>query len=129
MKNAELPRITISLLRDLLRASRNSLPDEFFALLSSTSKNHLIDEFILVPTYASDEDVLYSTNAFPIERGIAGTFHSHPVPDGRPSRTDRETFKITGNIHIIAFYPFSEHDWNAFDANGKKTHLTIEVDK
>jgi proteasome lid subunit RPN8/RPN11 len=118
-------KIARTLLSDLLAASRNSLPDEFFAILSSTKNDDTMDEFVLVPTFTGKSSAWFSPHDFPIEPKLRGTFHSHPTPDGRASRADRESFKRTGIVHIIGYWPFGPSDWIAYDANGRP--LILEV--
>lgn len=38
---------------------------------------------------------------------MVGTFHSHPIPDGRPSAADKRLFAEHPGVHCILAYPYT----------------------
>ncbi|MFA4855826.1 MAG: Mov34/MPN/PAD-1 family protein [archaeon] len=111
-------------LEALLLAAKNTYPDEFIALLSST-KGKIIDEFVLLPaTYGKDFSSIRIDLA-PYDRNVKGSVHSHPGPYAMPSRADLHAFREMGEIHLIIAAPFNFNSVRAFKANGSETKIEV----
>jgi proteasome lid subunit RPN8/RPN11 len=55
----------------------------------------------------------------------AGTVHSHPSGNYRPSGADLEFFRKMGDTHIIIGYPYTETTWQAYNRAGEPIKLEI----
>ncbi len=111
-------------LEALLLAAKNTYPDEFIALLSST-KGKAIDEFVLLPATYGEDFSSIRTDLMPYDSSIRGSVHSHPGPYARPSRADLCAFKEMGEIHLIIAAPFNFNSVKAFNANGSETKIKV----
>lgn len=113
-------KISTKVVDAFLRGAINSFPNEFFALLGSSTQSNLIDEFIIVPSFANSKEVLIQMHLIPIDFSIIGTMHSHPTKNNMPSKADLKTFKKLGEIHLIVGFPFKRETIKSFDSNGKE---------
>lgn len=120
-------RIKRSLLFDVLEASGNLFPNEFFALLSGDRKNKLLSEFVVAPAEYSRNSAMVKTHLLPLDRSIFGSIHSHPRGSPSPSLMDLQNFAKFGEIHLITFPPFDAGSFRCFDARGRKVEI-IAVD-
>lgn len=111
-------------LNDLLRASRNTFPNEFLALLAENKKG-IVSEFVLIPTIFGKTHAIFRRDLMPIDKSIVGSYHSHPGNSSNPSSADLRVFSSTGKIHLIAHYPFNFSTITAFDEKGKTTEIEI----
>lgn len=118
-------RVKRSTLGDIAMASRNTYPKEFLALLGSTKKNGIIDEFVLMPATYGDTFSSMQLHLVPFDKGILGSVHSHPGPSAMPSSADKKFFKKTGEIHLIISLPFSIDSIRAFNAEGKEIEMEV----
>ncbi|MCX6799066.1 MAG: Mov34/MPN/PAD-1 family protein [Candidatus Diapherotrites archaeon] len=108
-------------LEDIAEAARNVYPDEFIALLGS--KKGVINHLVVLPaTFGSDSSSL-RLDLLPFDMSVAGSVHSHPSRNARPSRGDLGAFTQTGEIHLIIAFPFSLSSIRAFNAKGKELEI------
>jgi proteasome lid subunit RPN8/RPN11 len=123
--NTDKIKIKRGLLLELLEASKNTYPNEFFAFLGKDN-NSVIDHFIIVPLfYSANDSVSYRTDTLPFDFSIAGTIHSHPSYSGRPSSADLHSFEKRGFIHLIIAYPYTFESIFAYDRDGNKVSFEI----
>ena len=123
MCSSDLLGIARDTLHFILEASRSSLPVEFAGLLS-VEEDIITDVLILPGTENSRMSALVRLYMLP-NMSVAGSVHSHPSGDLRPSEPDIIFFSRTGDYHIIAGPPFDEHSWICYDNTGKRRDLAI----
>ncbi len=88
----------------ILGASRELYPREFIGLLRGDKD--LISEVLVIPRSLYGEGFAQIRwNHVPIDNTIIGSVHSHPSENNRPSKTDINYFKKTGDIHLIIKQP------------------------
>jgi len=111
----------------MLNLARNMYPREFIGLLRENKKNE-ISEVLLLPrsTYGMSFSSI-DHYMVPYSIKYAGSVHSHPRPNARPSAGDRLSFSRTGGVHIIVAYPFNESSIGVY--NNKGETLEFEVVK
>jgi len=118
-------RIKKSVLESALTASRELHPREFSGLLRQ--ENGVITEILLVPATTFGEG--FSQTRFdmiPIDRSVAGSIHSHPAENFKPSKQDLHYFGKIGKIHLIVKYPYgSPADIAAYDREGNRIELMV----
>jgi proteasome lid subunit RPN8/RPN11 len=112
-------------LLDLLLEIGNARhPYEFAGLLLES--DGVIDELNLLPGTVSGEA---SANLFldmmPLSTHVAGSVHSHPSGNIRPSDADISFFSRSGRYHIIVGYPYTRENWQGYRVDG--TPYTLEV--
>lgn len=107
----------------ILEASRSSYPEEFAGLLQA-ERGVITDVLILPGTEASRMGALIRLYMLPNMR-VAGSVHSHPSSDIRPSEQDILFFSRTGDVHIIAGPPFDEGSWACYDPRGGRRDLPV----
>ena len=112
-------------LEALLLAARNTYPDEFIAMLSSSKKNKVIDEYILLPSTYGKTFSNIRLDLLPYDDHAMGIMHSHPSTNAMPSKADKRAFRASGEIHLIIAKPFTLESVNAFDKNGELTALEV----
>ena len=114
-----------AMLEFIIEASKDSFPNEFYAKL--LQKNGVITEFSIIKTiqgrthaipfvYMEPPDIFLET---------AGTVHSHPSGNNRPSRADLEFFAKSGDTHIIIGYPYTLSTWRAYNRLGEPIELKV----
>ena len=118
-------KIKREILDDVLQASSNLDPLEFFAMLACSKQKGMIDEFVVVPAEYSRNSVLIKQWLIPFDRSIIGTIHSHPSGQSVPSHMDRQNFAKFGEIHLITFPPFSSQSFEVFDSQGRRTKIAV----
>lgn len=116
-------KIKKSTLESICDAARNIYPDEFIALLSSSRKNGIVDELVVLPSTYGKRFAIIRVDLLPFDKSVMGSVHSHPSAYAFPSAGDLHTFKKTGEIHLIIAYPFSFESTKAFDSDGKEIAL------
>ncbi|MDD5768093.1 MAG: Mov34/MPN/PAD-1 family protein [Methanothrix sp.] len=122
-RKIEVEGIARDTLYFILEASRSTLPVEFAGLLRA--ENGVITVVIMLPgTESSSKSALVRLYMLPNMR-IAGSVHSHPSSNIRPSQTDLIFFSKTGDYHIIAGPPFDEKSWTCYDRKGFPRDLPI----
>ncbi len=112
------------LLEMINQAARDSLPNEFVAMLRA--EEGVIEELLLLPgTLQGEDSATLMMHMMPIDYSIVGTVHSHPGYSNRPSREDLELFRHYGYIHIITCLPYDEGSWRAYDGRGRRMQLPV----
>jgi proteasome lid subunit RPN8/RPN11 len=113
-----------SLLEMINQAAKDSLPNEFMAMLRV--EEGVVQELLLVPgTLQGKDSALVMLHMLPIDFTVVGTVHSHPGFSNRPSSADLDLFRHYGSLHIITCMPFDEKSWQAYDHEGQKARLPI----
>ena len=107
----------------ILEASRSSEPNEFAGLLSV--EGDIISDVLILPgTESSRMSALVRLYMLP-NMSVAGSAHSHPSGDLRPSEPDILFFSRTGDYHLIVGPPFDEESWICYDGAGKRRDLAV----
>lgn len=107
----------------ILEASRSMAPEEFAGLLQE--KDGIITEVLILPgTESSDSNAVLRLYMMPNVKA-AGSVHSHPGPNRRPSKADLHLFSKTGNCHIIAGHPYDRESWTCYDREGNIRELPV----
>ncbi|HNX09240.1 MAG TPA: Mov34/MPN/PAD-1 family protein [Methanothrix sp.] len=123
IKRKKVRGIARDTLHFILEASRSSLPVEFAGLLQLDGD--IISEVLILPgTENSRMSALVRLYMLPNIQ-VAGSIHSHPSGDLRPSEPDILFFSRTGDYHIIAGPPFDEQSWVCYDIHGMRRDLAI----
>lgn len=113
-----------SLLEMINQAAKDSLPNEFMAMLRV--EDGVVQELLLVPgTLQGKDSALVMLHMLPIDFTVVGTVHSHPGFSNRPSSADLNLFRHYGSLHIITCMPFDEKSWQAYDHEGQKVRLPL----
>ncbi len=112
------------LLEMINEAARDSLPNEFVAMLRA--EDGVIQELLLLPgTLQGEDSATLMMHMMPIDFSVVGTVHSHPGYSNRPSREDLELFRRHGYVHIITCLPYDEGSWRAYDGQGNRMQLPV----
>jgi proteasome lid subunit RPN8/RPN11 len=123
IKRKKVRGIARDTLHFILEASRSSLPVEFAGLLQLDGD--IISEVLILPgTESSRMSALVRLYMLPNIQ-VAGSTHSHPSGDLRPSEPDILFFSRTGDYHIIVGPPFDEQSWVCYDGHGMRRDLAI----
>ena len=116
MKKKKVRGIARDTLHFILEASRSSEPNEFAGLLSV--EGDIISDVLILPgTESSRMSALVRLYMLP-NMSVAGSAHSHPSGDLRPSDPDLIFFSRTGDYHLIVGPPFDEKSWLQFQLCG-----------
>jgi proteasome lid subunit RPN8/RPN11 len=109
----------------MLNMARNMYPREFIGLLRKNEKNEIY-EVLLLPksTYGRGFSSL-DHYMVPYSLKYAGSVHSHPTPNIRPSAGDVLSFSRTGGIHIILAYPFGETSLAVYNRKGEQLEFEV----
>ncbi|MCR4369027.1 MAG: Mov34/MPN/PAD-1 family protein [archaeon] len=110
-------------LESIIIASKNIYPQEFFSMLGG--KNRTIEELVIVPAIFGDDFASYMPHLVPIDREIIGTVHSHPSKYNHPSDADLESFRKSGEVHLIISHPYDFNTIRAFDNKGRSIRLRV----
>lgn len=122
-ESMELKGIARDTLRFILEASRSMAPLEFAGLLQE--KDGVITEVMILPgTESSNRNAVLRLYMMPNVKA-AGSVHSHPGPNRRPSKADLRLFSKTGNCHIIVGSPYGEESWTCYDRAGNVRELPV----
>jgi len=116
MRARKVRGIARDTLRFILEASRSSLPVEFAGLLQ-VDKEIITEVLILPGTESSRMSALVRLYMLP-NMQVAGSAHSHPSGDLRPSEPDLIFFSRTGDYNIIVGPPFDEQSFACYDGAG-----------
>ena len=123
MKKKKVRGIARDTLHFILEASRSSEPNEFAGLLSV--EGDIISDVLILPgTENSRMSALVRLYMLP-NMSVAGSAHSHPSSDLRPSEPDLIFFSRTGDYHLIVGPPFDEKSWICYDGAGKRRDLDV----
>lgn len=107
----------------ILEASKSMAPEEFAGLLQE--KDGIITEVLILPgTESSDTSAVLRLYMMPNVKS-AGSVHSHPGVNRRPSEADLHLFSKTGNCHIIVGRPYDIKSWTCYDREGKVRELQV----
>jgi proteasome lid subunit RPN8/RPN11 len=107
----------------ILEASKSMAPEEFAGLLQE--KDGIITEVLILPgTESSETSAVLRLYMMPNIKA-AGSVHSHPGPNRKPSQADLELFSKTGNCHIIVGHPYDKQSWTCYDREGKVRELQV----
>jgi proteasome lid subunit RPN8/RPN11 len=107
----------------ILEASKSMAPEEFAGLLQE--QDGIITEVLILPgTESSDTSAVLRLYMMPNIKA-AGSVHSHPGPNRRPSEADLHLFSRTGNCHIIVGRPYEKQSWTCYDREGKVRDLPV----
>ena len=107
----------------ILEASKSMAPEEFAGLLQK--KDGIITEVLLLPgTESSDTSAVLRLYMMPNIKA-AGSVHSHPGPNRKPSQADLHLFSKTGNCHIIVGRPYDKQSWTCYDREGNIRELQV----
>ncbi|NOQ33810.1 MAG: metal-dependent protease of the PAD1/JAB1 superfamily [Methanosarcinales archaeon] len=123
MRAKEIRGIARETLEFILEVSKSTAPNEFAGLLRA--EDGIITEVVVLPgTESSEVSAVMHIYMLPMI-SVAGSVHSHPTPNTRPSQHDLSLFTRTGNCHIIAGFPYNEHSWTCYDAYGARRKLPV----
>jgi len=123
MKKKHVRGIARDTLDFILEASRSSMPDEFAGLLQ-VDDEIITDVLILPGTESSRMSALIRLYMLPNMK-VAGSAHSHPSSNIRPSKEDIAFFSRTGDYHIIVGPPFDKSSWTCYDSLGQRRELLV----
>jgi len=109
----------------LCEASKDSLPNEFYAKL--IADEGIITEFSIIQVIAGKTHVIPLTYQEPPDISLkgVGTAHSHPSGVPLPSGADLQFFSKMGNTHIIIGYPYTSTSWRAYDGRGRPVEIEV----
>jgi proteasome lid subunit RPN8/RPN11 len=123
MKNKRIKGIAKDTLNFILEVSKSSMPNEFAGLLQAD--NEIISDILILPgTESSRMSALIRLYMLP-NMHVAGSIHSHPSSDIRPSKEDIAFFSRTGDYHIIVGPPFDESSWICYNSLGERRELDV----
>jgi proteasome lid subunit RPN8/RPN11 len=115
--------IARSSLEFVIEVSKSSAPREFAGLLRAEAG--VIKDVIFLPgTQSSQVSAVLQLYMLP-NLSIAGSVHSHPTSNTRPSRADLALFARIGDYHIIIGAPYTLHSWQCYDASGHVRVLDV----
>jgi proteasome lid subunit RPN8/RPN11 len=107
----------------ILETSKSIAPEEFAGLLQEN--NGIITEVLVLPgTESSEQNAVIKLFMMPNVKA-AGSIHSHPGTNCKPSKADLRFFSKTGNCHIIVFYPYDRQSWKCYDNEGNIRGLQV----
>lgn len=119
----QIKGIALDTLNFILEASKSMAPEEFAGLLQE--KDGIITEVLILPgTESSDTNAVLKLYMMPNIKA-AGSVHSHPGPNRRPSKADLRLFSKTGNCHIIVGHPYDIYSWTCYDREGNVRELQV----
>jgi len=119
----QIKGIASDTLNFILEASKSMAPEEFAGLLQEN--NGIITEvFVLPGTYSSEQNAVIKLFMMP-NVNAAGSIHSHPGPNRKPSQADLHLFSKTGTCHIIVGYPYDRQSWTCYDKEGTIRELQV----
>jgi proteasome lid subunit RPN8/RPN11 len=95
-----------------------------FAGLLQVDKEIITEVLILPGTESSRMSALVRLYMLP-NMQVAGSAHSHPSGDLRPSEPDLIFFSRTGDYNIIVGPPFDEQSFACYDGAGRRRDLAI----
>lgn len=116
-----------------LEAAEDTHPNEYMGMLRGTPATELgldqtgtvITDVLVIPgTESSPFSATVKEWMRPNDTSGVGSVHSHPSGVLRPSDADLATFG-QGEVHIILGAPYDWNDWQAFDADGEPTSLSV----
>jgi len=119
----QIKGIASDTLNFILETSKSMAPEEFIGLLQEN--DGIITEVIVLPgTESSEQNAVIKLFMMPNVKA-AGSIHSHPGPNYKPSKADLRFFSKTGNCHIIVFYSYDRQSWKCYDNEGNIRELQV----
>ncbi len=119
----QIKGIACDTLNFILETSKSIAPEEFAGLLQD--KDGIITEVLILPgSESSEQNAVLKLFMMPNVKA-AGSIHSHPGPNLKPSQADLHLFSKTGNCHIIVGYPYNKHSWTCYDKEGNIRELPV----
>jgi proteasome lid subunit RPN8/RPN11 len=119
----QIKGIASDTLNFILETSKSMAPEEFIGLLQEN--DGIITEVIVLPgTESSEQNAVIKLFMMPNVKA-AGSIHSHPGPNYKPSKADLRFFSKTGNCHIIVFYSYDRQSWKCYDNEGNIKELQV----
>jgi proteasome lid subunit RPN8/RPN11 len=119
----QIKGIACGTLNFILETSKFMAPEEFAGLLQE--KDGIITEVLILPgTESSEQNAVLKLFMMPNVKA-AGSIHSHPGPNRKPSQADLHLFSKTGNCHIIVGYPYNRQTWTCYDKEGNIRELPV----
>lgn len=108
----------------ILEVSKSSHPNEFAGLL--TAERGVISNVMFLPkTESSHRSAMIRLDMLPLGVSVAGTVHSHPTQNNKPSKADLALFSNKGEVHIIAHYPYDKKSWACYNFDGSPRELPV----
>ena len=117
----------------VLDAAEDTHPNEYMGLLRGEQASDLgldeegmvVTDVLVIPgTESNPVSATVKTSMIPNDRRTLGSVHSHPNGVLHPSDADLATFG-KGPVHVIIGAPYGDHDWRAFDREGKPRTLDV----
>ena len=119
----QIKGIACDTLNFILETSKSMAPEEFAGLLQE--KDGIITEVLMLPgTESSEQNAVLKLFMMPNVKA-AGSIHSHPGPNRKPSQADLHLFSKTGSCHIIVGYPYNRQSWTCYDKEGNIRELPV----
>ena len=112
------------MLDGLLEVARHNHPNESFFLLKKDGRGVLAEAVLPQGTKGGRTMAIFSGDRLPYDKTILASFHSHPSGNGVPSEPDLRVF-INYKVNIIAYFPYGDHDFKAYDNKGNRVDLPI----
>ncbi len=109
----------------ILESSRRKHPKEFAGLMEADPTGLITNVHILPGTTEDEVSAHIPTHMLPLGVRVAGSVHSHPTRNFRPSNEDLHLFSQRGNRHVIAGWPYREDTWACYDADGRPVELEV----
>src|SRR5208283_972341 len=119
----QIKGIACDTLNFILETSKSIAPEEFAGLLQE--KDGIITEVLMLPGTESSEQNAFLKLFMMQNVKAAGSIHSHPGPNRKPSQTDLHLFSKTGTCHIIVGYPYNRQSWTCYDKEGNIRELPV----
>ncbi|HME51526.1 MAG TPA: hypothetical protein VKM55_04870 [Candidatus Lokiarchaeia archaeon] len=119
------PFIEQKFLEGLLEAARGGHPNESIFLLKEDVSGMLTQVWLPPGAQGGPTMAIFSPNRLPYDKTIAASFHSHPSGNGSPSGADLRMF-INYKVNIIAYFPYGDHDFKAYDNKGRRVNLAVQ---
>ena len=85
----------------------------------------IVDDFVLVPGQFSMHSIYIRLYDIPIYTNAAGTFHSHPAPQPKPSGADLDFFRRVPGKHLIVTVPYDLNSVHVYDSKGKAQKIEV----
>lgn len=115
-----------------LASAEDCHPRKFVAHLRSDSmsdvglerEGEVLTEVIFTPESKSGDvfDTL-GVDSLPRRSSIVGTVAS--APSGEPESEDYTRFANRGRVHVMAFPPYDEGSWRAYNSDGEERDLEV----
>ena len=117
----------------VLEAAEDTHPNEYMGVLRGEradslgvdDEGYVVTDVLVIPgTSSGPTSATMNPNQVPNDERTLGSVHSHPNGVLHPSDADLATFG-KGPVHVIIGAPYGDHDWRAFDREGKPRTLDV----